>query len=98
MLLKTSHLNQKVLPISETKNKVEENSMRIDILKEGDEVLSVNPGFIAVKRKNSEVDLIPLIEDPDFGLRVDTQKIVTIGFGDNETSAETEDGGFIINF
>lgn len=72
--------------------------MYIGIMKKGDTVLSVTPDFIAVKRKNSEVDLIPLINDPDFGLRVDTQKIVTIGFGENEISVETEDGDIITNF
>lgn len=72
--------------------------MHIGILKDGDEVLSVTKEFIAVKRKNHEVDLIPLIEDPRFGLRVDTAKIVTIGFGKNEISVETEDGDLITTF
>ena len=72
--------------------------MYIGIMKNGDEVLSVTPEFIAIKRKNSEVDLIPLINDPDFGLRVDTQKIVTIGFGENEISVKTEDGDIRTNF
>lgn len=72
--------------------------MRIGVLKDGDEVLSVTSEFIAVKRKNSEVDLIPLVNDPKFGLRVDKHKIVTIGFGDNEVSAESENGEIFINF
>jgi hypothetical protein len=73
-------------------------NMHIGILQDGDEVLSVTKEFIAVKRKNHEVDLIPLIEDPRFGLRVDTAKIVTIGFGKNEISVETEDGDLITTF
>ena len=60
--------------------------MRINILKEGDQVLSVTQNYIAVKRANSEVDLVPMIDDPTFGLRVDTDKIITIGYGDNEVS------------
>ena len=71
--------------------------MRIDILKQGDEVLSVTPNFIAVKRRSCEVDLVPLVYDTD-GLRIDTQKIVTIGFGDNEVTAKLPDGGFVTNF
>lgn len=73
-------------------------NMHIGILKKGDEILSITKEFIAVRRKNHEVDLIPLIDDPKFGLRVDTTKIVTIGFGENEISVETEDGDIITNF
>lgn len=65
--------------------------MRIDILKKGDEVLSVDKDFIAVKRVNGEVDLIPLINDEKTGLRVNVSKIVTIGYGDNTVSAELGD-------
>lgn len=72
--------------------------MRIDILKEGDEVLSVTHSYIAVKRINGEVDLVPLIDDPTFGLRVDVEKIVTIGYGDNEVSVDLPDGGSVTNF
>ena len=72
--------------------------MRINILKEGDQVLSVTQNYIAVKRVNSEVDLVPMIDDPTFGLRVDTDKIITIGYGDNEVSIELPDGGSVTNF
>lgn len=72
--------------------------MRIDILKEGDEVLSVTQSYIAVKRINGEVDLVPLIDDPTFGLRVDVEKIVTIGYGDNEVSVDLPDGSSVTNF
>lgn len=65
--------------------------MRIDILKKGDEVLSVDKDFIAVKRVNGEVDLIPLIDDEETGLRINVSKIVTIGYGDNTVSAELGD-------
>lgn len=72
--------------------------MRIDILKEGDEVLSVTQNYIAVKRVSGEVDLVPLIDDPTFGLRVDVEKIVTIGYGDNEVSVDLPDGSSVTNF
>ncbi len=70
--------------------------MRINILKKGDSVLSVNKDFIAVRRANGEVDLIPLMED-EMGLRVNTSKIVTIGYGSNTISAEL-DGLTITNY
>lgn len=72
--------------------------MRINILKDGDEVISVNPGFIAVRRVNHEVDLIPFMNDPNTGLRIDSEKIVTIGYGDNEITTQAEDGTIITNF
>ena len=36
--------------------------MKIGVLKKGDQVLNVTPEFIAVQRKNGEVDIIPLAE------------------------------------
>lgn len=71
--------------------------MRIDVLKKGDSVLSVNRDFIAVRRKNGEVDLIPFMED-EMGLRVNTEQIVTIGYGNNTVSAELDDGITITNY
>ena len=72
--------------------------MRIDILKPGDEVLSIKQNFIAVKRANGEVDLIPLLDDPTFGLRVDVEKIITIGFGNNEVTVDLPNGESVTNF
>ena len=64
--------------------------MRIEVLKEGDSVLGVDKHYISVKRKNGEVDLIPLVED-ESGLRVDSSKIVTIGYGNNIVRADVGD-------
>ena len=64
--------------------------MKINILKKGDSVLNVDKNFIAVKRKNGEVDIVPLIED-ETGLRVNVSKIVTIGYGDNIVTANVGD-------
>ena len=72
--------------------------MRIDILKPGDEVLSIIQNYIAVKRVNGEVDLIPLLDDPTFGLRVDVEKIITIGFGNNEVTVDLPNGESVTNF
>lgn len=49
-------------------------------------MLSVTTEFIAVERKNKEVDIIPLSKE-DGVLRIDTENIVTIGYGDNIVQA-----------
>lgn len=64
--------------------------MKIGVLKKGDQVLNVAPEFIAVQRKNGEVDIIPLVKD-EMGLRVDIEKIVTIGYGNNTVQASTDE-------
>ena len=51
--------------------------MKIGILKKGDKVLTITAEFIAVQRKNGEVDIIPMVKD-EMGLRVDIEEIVTI--------------------
>lgn len=56
--------------------------MKIEVLKKGDHVISVTSDFIAVERKNGEVDIIPFIKDGD-ALRIDAENIMTIGYGDN---------------
>ena len=37
--------------------------MKINVLKKGDRVISVTSEFVAVQRKNGEVDIVPLIRD-----------------------------------
>lgn len=64
--------------------------MKINVLKKGDRVISVTSEFVAVQRKNGEVDIIPLLRDGT-GLRVDIENIVTIGYGNNTVQAETDD-------
>lgn len=71
--------------------------MKVGILHRGDKVLSVTERYIAVQRSNGEVELIPLVMD-ETGLRIDTEKIITIGYGDNIVEAKTEDGVTIVNF
>lgn len=46
--------------------------IRIEVLKKGDKVLSVTSEFIAVQRKNGEVDLLPMVKD-EMGLRIDIE-------------------------
>lgn len=64
--------------------------MKIGVLKKGDQVLNVTSEFIAVQRKNGEVDIIPLVKD-EMGLRVDIERIVTIGYGNNIVQASTDE-------
>ncbi len=56
--------------------------MTIGVLGKGDHVLNVSTDFIAVERKNGEVDIIPMLKDGN-QFRIDTENIITIGYGDN---------------
>ena len=71
--------------------------MRINILRKGDEVLHVNQNFIAVRRKNGEVDIIKLDFSDDLP-RIDMENIITIGYGNNTVVAENNDGESVITF
>lgn len=71
--------------------------MRINVLKKGDRVINLNDNFICIERKNKEVDIIPIINE-DNTIRIDTNNIITIGYGDNSVEVETNDGVKIINF
>lgn len=64
--------------------------MRIEILKKGDRVLNVTPEFIAVQRKNGEVDIIPVYKDGET-IRINQESIVTIGYGDNVVQTKAGD-------
>ena len=67
--------------------------MRIGILKKGDSVLTIMADFIAVQRRNGEVDIIPIIKD-DMGMRIDVMGIVTIGYGEN--TVEVSNGDVVV--
>lgn len=71
--------------------------MRINLMNKGDKVLNVTEKFVAIQRKNSEVDIIPLTQDIN-GIRIDTENIVTIGYGMNTVETEVVDGVTITNF
>ena len=62
----------------------------IVLLKNGYTVINVTQYFIAFLIKNGEVDIIPLVKD-EMGLRVDIEKIVTIGYGNNTVQASTDE-------
>lgn len=71
--------------------------MKINVMSKGDKVLNVTSELVAIQRKNGEVDIIPLISD-DSGVRIDTENIVTIGYGNNSVETEVIDGVVVTNF
>ena len=64
--------------------------MMIGILKKGDRVINVTTDFIAVERKNGEVNLIPFDNESE-AIRIDTENIITIGYGDNIVQSQEGD-------
>ena len=71
--------------------------MKINVMSKGDKVLNVTSELLAIQRKNGEVDIIPLILD-DSGVRIDTENIVTIGYGNSSVETEVIDGVVVTNF
>lgn len=71
--------------------------MKIKVMSKGDKVLNVTSELVAIQRKNGEVDIIPLILD-ESGVRIDTENIVTIGYGNNSVETEVVEGVVITNF
>ena len=71
--------------------------MKINVMSKGDKVLNVTSELLTIQRKNGEVDIIPLILD-DSGVRIDTENIVTIGYGNNSVETEIIDGVVVTNF
>lgn len=71
--------------------------MKINVMSKGDKVLNVTSELVAIQRKNGEVDIIPIISD-ETGVRIDTENIVTIGYGNNSVETEVIDGVVITNF
>ena len=71
--------------------------MKINVMSKGDKVLNVTSELVAIQRKNGEVDIIPLISD-DSGVRIDTENIVTNGYGNNSVETEVIDGVGLTNF
>jgi hypothetical protein len=53
----------------------------VRILNEGDRVVGILDGRIAVRRANGEVDILRLIQDNDGAPRIDTSATITITYG-----------------
>ncbi len=64
--------------------------MTIGVLKKGDRVINVTAEFVAVERKNGEVDIIPICKEGNT-YRINTEGIVTIGYGDNTVQTKVSD-------
>lgn len=71
--------------------------MKVNVLREGDRVLNVTNEFVAVERVSGEVDILPFVKD-DGGMWIDTEHILTIGYGKNTIQVETDGGLTITNF
>lgn len=71
--------------------------MKVNIMQDGDRVIGVTNEFVAVERASGEVDIVPLFRE-DNRIRVDTQHILTIGYGENTVQVQTEDGVTITTF
>ena len=71
--------------------------MKINVLRKGDKVLNVTSEFLAIQRKNGEVDILPIISD-EHGVRIETEQVVTVGYGDNTVESESIDGVIITTF
>ena len=71
--------------------------MKVNIMQDGDRVISVTNEFVAVERASGEVDIGPLIRE-DNRIWVDIQHILTIGYGENTVQVHTEDGVTITTF
>ena len=67
--------------------------MTLGILKKGDHVINVTSDFVAIQRNDGEVDIIPVIQSGGI-FRIDTDNIVTIGYGDN--TVQSQDGDVIV--
>ena len=63
----------------------------INLLKAGDEVLTINEHFLAIKRKKGNVDIYNLFWNEE-GICVDPLKIATVGFGSGTVEKSLDDG------
>lgn len=71
--------------------------MRINVLNSNDRVVNVTSEFVAIERENGEVDILPFAKD-ESGMWIDTENILTIGYGNNTIQTETDNGITITNF
>lgn len=63
----------------------------INVLKKGDEVISLNEHFLAVKRKNGEVDVYNVYFNEE-GIYIDPLKTAIIGYGNGTVEKQLNDG------
>lgn len=66
--------------------------ININILKKGDEVLTINDRFLAVRRKNGEVDIFNVMYNEENEIFIDPVKAAVIGFGEGTVGKNLDDG------
>ncbi len=64
----------------------------INVLKKGDEVLTINERFLAIRRKNGTVDIFNVMFNEQNEIFVDPVKAAVIGYGEGTVGKELEDG------
>ena len=70
----------------------------INILKKGDEVLTINERFLAVKRKNGTVDIFSIMYNEANELLIDPVKTAVIGYGEGTVSKKLDEETTIYTF
>ena len=65
--------------------------ININLLKKGDEVLSMNEKFLAIKRKDGTVDVYNVFFNEE-GVYVDPIKTAVIGYGEGTVEKILDDG------
>lgn len=65
--------------------------ININLLKKGDEVLSMNEKFLAIKRKDGTVDVYNVFFNEE-GVYVDPIKTAVIGYGEGTVEKVLDDG------
>ena len=66
--------------------------IKINILKKGDEVISLNENFLAVKRKSGTIDVYKVLFNESGEIGIDPVKLADIGFGEGLVEKTMEDG------
>lgn len=64
----------------------------INVLGKGDEVLTVNEKFLAIKRKNGKVDIFNVLFNDGGEVLIDPVKSAEIGFGSGTVEKTLGDG------
>ncbi len=57
--------------------------VRLNIMKKGDHILSVDGEHVVIERVNGEVDVLRVYLDEDGFIRLDDENTLTIGYGNS---------------
>ena len=64
----------------------------LKLLNKGDSVLEINERFLAIKRKNGDVDIYKIFFTDQDELVVDPIKMTVITYGDGIVTKDSDDG------